>query len=463
MDTYIYTDATINQFVKKNFFFNDPILERYYENGDIKSFRSRVARVHTNETFEKMLYAFVTDMTRDIILKTVSELTTFMEPMGDVIISGGEAFNYYVNKEDRIVTSDIDTKFVPRMKYDTKYFGKLQAVKLILWDKLGEICTKINNEVSQRLKTNLKLATFLGFSPVVNKPVVTRRYTLIKKKKTSSNSRVSKGDVLIDVELFALDLNIRAFSIESGRIEERVLGGFLDIPFMRPGEFGYEIIDTRRKGFTYMNRHMNKLVLDKNIYIAGKKFLIDDIYLMQRLGLRPEKKQKDRQRLYRLTKMLTSANNISTSDNIDKIFKAAQKIPFTPMRKDFSKTRISMVAASKINPRKYEKYTTQPSLDALSKKFLYGLKTSSNNVKVPNYANTNGDMRFNVEHRKWIQNKTKRYVGNEFNLRPTEPKTVTEAMIENPPLYGFNPIRDSWVPKTILKKSAQIPFIGLKK
>lgn len=103
--------------------------------------------------------------------------------------------------------------------------------------------------------------------------MVTRRYTLIKKKKEVSNSlNVSEGDVLIDVELFALDLNIRAFSIETGKIEERVLGGFLDIPFMRPGEFGYEIIDTRRKGLTYMNRHSNKLVIDKNIYIAGKSF-----------------------------------------------------------------------------------------------------------------------------------------------------------------------------------------------
>ena len=463
MDPYIYTDATINQFVKKNFFFNDAILERYYENGDIKSFRSRVTRLHKNETFEKMLYAFVTDMTRDIILKTVSELTRFMDPMGDVIISGGEAFNHYVSKEDRIVTSDIDTKFIPRMKYDTKYFGKLQAIKLLLWDKLGEISTKINKQVSDRLKTNLKLATFLGFAPVAGKPVVTRRYTLIKKNKIAPNSRVSKGDVLIDVELFALDLNIKAFSIEKGRIEERVLGGFLDIPFMRPNEFGYEIIDTRRKGFTYMNRHSDKLVTDRNIYIAGKKFLIDDIYLMQRLGLRPEKKQKDRQRLYRLTKMLTNSNRVSASDNIDKIFKVAQSLQFTPARRDYSKTRVSMVAASKINPRKYEKYTSTPSLDALSKKLLYGLKTSTNNMNVPNYTNTNGKMRFNLDNLKWIQDKTKRYIGNEYNLRPMAPKAVTEAVLENPPLYGYNPDRDNWVPRSILKKSAQIPFIGLKK
>jgi hypothetical protein len=463
MDPYIYTDATINKFVKKNFFFNDPVLEKHYENGDIKSFRSRVSKVHKNETFEKMLYAFVTDMTRDIILKTVSELTVFMEPMGDIIVSGGEAFNYYVNKEDRIVTSDIDTKFTPRMRYDTKYFGKLQAVKLMLWNKLGEICVKIDKEVRKRLTTDLKLAAFLGFKPVISGPVVTRRYTLIKKKKMSSNSKVTKGDVLIDVELFALDLNIRAYSIEKGVIEERVLGGFLDIPFMRPGEFGYEIIDTKRKGFTYMNRYTNKLVSDKNIYIAGKKFLIDDIYLMQRLGLRPEKIQKDKQRLFRLTKMLTNTNRISAADNIEKIFRVAQSIKFTPSRKNTLDTRVSMITASKINPRKYEKYTTKPSLETLSKKFLYGLKTSVNNMSIPGYSSTNGNMRFNLNDLKWVKDKSKRYIGNEYNLRPNDIKNVSVSLLENPPLYGYNPVRDKWVPKIILKHSAQIPFIGLKK
>ena len=294
MDQYMYNDSTLKQFMRKNMFFNDPILEKYYERGDIKSFRSRLMRSHKTESLEKMLYAFVTDISRDIIMKTVGEITKFMYPMGDVIISGGEAYNYYVDKSKRIVTSDIDTKFVPRIPYDSRYFGKLQAMKLLLWDKLGEISVKIQREVKSRFTTNSKLALFLGFKPSNKLPIVTRRYTLIKKKKEGNGSSVSPGDVLIDVELFALDLNLRSFFIESGKIEERTLGGFLDIPFMRPGEFGYEVIDSRRAGVTYMDRTQNKLVTDKNMYIAAKKFLIDDLYLMQKLGLRPEKKIKDK-------------------------------------------------------------------------------------------------------------------------------------------------------------------------
>ena len=461
MDKYVYSEDTLQKFMKINLFFNDTILEKYYERGDVKSFRARVMRVHKQESFEKILYAFVTDLSRDIILKMVSEITIYMRSMGDVIISGGEAYNYYVDKDSRIVTSDIDTKFVPRMTYDAKYFGKLQGMKLLLWNKLGEMCIKFQDTVRTRLTTNTKLASFLGFKPSNKYPLVTRRYTLIKKKKETSGSNITEGDILIDVELFALDLNIRSFSIETGKIEERVLGGFLDIPFMRPGEFGYEIIDTKRSGITYMNRNTNKLVTDKNIYIAGKKFLVDDIYLMQKLGLRPEKKIKDKQRMRGLVKMITG--NIKTSDTVEKLFKKVQYTQFTPRRTSKLDGRVNMTEAGKVNPMKYTKYTTQPSIDSLSRKLLYGIKTSSNDLKIKGFAPTNGNMRVNLDTLKWVENKNNSYIGNQYSLRPKNSRNVSNDVIKNPPLYGYNPKRDTWVPNPVLKRSALIPVIGLKK
>ncbi len=457
MDQYMYNDSTLKQFMRKNLFFDDPVLERYYERGDIKSFRSRLMRSHKNESLEKMLYAFVTDISRDIIMKTVGEITRFMNPMGDVIISGGEAYNYYVDKSKRIVTSDIDTKFVPRIPYDSRYFGKLQAMKLLLWDKLGEISIKIQREVKSRLTTNSKLASFLGFKPSNKLPVVTRRYTLIKKKKEGTGSAVSKGDVLIDVELFALDLNIRSFFIESGKIEERTLGGFLDIPFMRPGEFGYEVIDSRRAGVTYMDRNKNKLVTDKNMYIAGKKFLIDDLYLMQKLGLRPEKKIKDKQRMYGLVKMLTGKAN--PKNTIEKLFLSVQNTGFTPMARSKRIGRVNITAASKVNPRKYEKYTTKPSIDSLSRKILFGKNGNSTN----GFRSGNGNIRFNIHKLRWVEDTSRTYIGNHHNLRPIDPVKINQSVLDNPPLYGYNVNRDNWIPKSILKKSALIPVIGLKK
>jgi hypothetical protein len=453
----MYNDSTLKQFMRKNLFFDDPVLERYYERGDIKSFRSRLMRSHKNESLEKMLYAFVTDISRDIIMKTVGEITRFMNPIGDVIISGGEAYNYYVDKSKRIVTSDIDTKFVPRIPYDSRYFGKLQAMKLLLWDKLGEISVKIQREVESRLTTNSKLASFLGFKPSNKLPVVTRRYTLIKKKKEGTRSTVSKGDVLIDVELFALDLNIRSFFIESGKIEERTLGGFLDIPFMRPGEFGYEVIDSRRAGVTYMDRNKNKLVTDKNMYIAGKKFLIDDLYLMQKLGLRPEKKNKDKQRMYGLVKMLTGKAN--PKNTIEKLFLSVQNTSFTPLARSKRVGRVNITAASKVNPRKYEKYTTKPSIDSLSRKILFGKNGNSTN----GFRSGNGNMRFNINKLRWVEDTSRTYIGNHHNLRPVDPVKINQSVLDNPPLYGYNVNRDNWIQKSILKKSALIPVIGLKK
>ena len=186
MDNEIYSDAVINRFVKKNLFFNDPVLAKYYETNNLKAFRKRVHKLHNKESFEKIIYAIVTDSIRDVVLGTAGELSEFLRPMGDLVISGGEAFNMYLDRKDRLVTSDIDTKFIPRIKYDDKYFGKLQGIKLLLWNKLGEVAKKINMKIKQRVlaASKTKIGRFAGMGFSENGPYVTRRYILIKKKKS---------------------------------------------------------------------------------------------------------------------------------------------------------------------------------------------------------------------------------------------------------------------------------------
>ena len=320
MDTEIYSEAVINRFVKKNLFFNDPVLEKYYETDNVAAFRKRVHRLHKKESFEKMIYAVVTDSVRDIIFKVAGELSEFLRPMGDLVVSGGEAFNMYLERKDRLITSDIDTKFVPRIKYDEKYFGKLQAIKLLLWDRLGEIAKRINLKIKERLSTKSKMARFMGMGFSESGPYVTRRYLLIKKKKSQRGGEPAKKDIFIDVELFALDLNLRYFSIEKGQITKEILGGMLDIPFMRPKEFGYEVVESKKQGITYKNKDTGMIVHDKRLYVAGRSFLLDDVYLMQKLGLRPEKKEKDRQRMYKLAKMISKTANVKPTDDINTIY-----------------------------------------------------------------------------------------------------------------------------------------------
>jgi hypothetical protein len=462
MDTEIYSEAVINRFMKKNLFFNDSLLEKYYKSDNLAAFRKRVHRVHNKESFEKMVYAVVTDSVRDIILKTAAELSEFLKPMGDLVVSGGEAFNMYLDRADRLVTSDIDTKFIPIIPYDDKYFGKLQGIKLLLWNKLGEIARRINMRIKKRLSSKTKLGRFLGLGFAEKGPYVTRRYLLIKKKKSQSGGEPSKGDIFIDVELFALDLNLRYFSIEKGKITQEVLGGMLDIPFMRPKEFGYEAIQSKKQGVTYKNKDTGAMVHDKRLYVAGKQFLLDDVYLMQKLGLRPEKKEKDRQRMYKLAKMITKGSKINPTDSINTIYNRTRNklksVRFTSRRKG----NVNMSLAAKVDPMRYKEFTTKPREDRLSKQLVYGVKTTVPNVNIPGYAKTHGNQRFNLNRQEWVKNTSKSYVKNEYNYRPTSSKNIPNTIDYTKLLYGYKPLRDKWIPRPIIKKAAMIPFVGLK-
>jgi hypothetical protein len=462
MDTEIYSEAVINRFMKKNLFFNDSLLEKYYKSDNLAAFRKRVHRVHNKESFEKMIYAVVTDSVRDIILKTAAELSEFLKPMGDLVVSGGEAFNMYLERADRLVTSDIDTKFIPIIPYDDKYFGKLQGIKLLLWNKLGEIARRINMRIKKRLSSKTKLGRFLGLGFAEKGPYVTRRYLLIKKKKSQSGGEPSKGDIFIDVELFALDLNLRYFSIEKGKITQEVLGGMLDIPFMRPKEFGYEAIQSKKQGVTYKNKDTGAMVHDKRLYVAGKQFLLDDVYLMQKLGLRPEKKEKDRQRMYKLAKMITKGSKINPTDSINTIYNRTRNklksVRFTSRRKG----NVNMSLAAKVDPMRYKEFTTKPREDRLSKQLVYGVKTTVPNVNIPGYTKTHGNQRFNLNRQEWVKNTSKSYVKNEYNYRPTSSKNIPNTIDYTKLLYGYKPLRDKWIPRPIIKKAAMIPFVGLK-
>jgi hypothetical protein len=469
MDEQIYSKSTIEKFLNENLLFNDGKLKKYYDRNlqrDLGKFRARVHNTHSKKDFEKIMYVLVTDSIRDIIIETIGEVSEHMKNMGDVIVSGGEAFNLYVDYNDRIVTSDIDAKFVPRMSVNPQYFGKLQATKLILWDKLGEIAKRLGPRVKRRLitmrKKHPKIFKFLGIGFKQGAPVVTRRYTLIKKKKTGSTNQPGKGDVFIDVELFALDMNIRYFSPKSGKIEDLNIGGILDIPFMRPKEFGYEVVLSRRRGITYRNLDTGKLVTNNKVYIASKEFLIEDIYLMQKLKLRPEKKEKDRQRLVRLARLFDK--RIKLTDSMEDVFKRVRgKIIRKGAPATKKNARVSMNQAKRIDPYKYKNFTTKPSDDRLSKQMVYGFKSAVKNTKVNGYEKSSGNKRFNLGSQTWKNVTNNSYVKNEFNLRPKNSKNLPKNFNVSNTLYGFKPRRNMWVDKNVLNKSAAIPFVGLKK
>jgi len=468
MDDQIYSKQVIDKFIQDNLFFKDEKLKKYFDRNaqrDLGKFRSRVHTTYKSKNFEKVMYVFVTDSIRDIIINTVGDLTEYMKPMGELIISGGEAFNLYTEYKDRIITTDIDAKFVPRLRVNREYFGKLQATKLMLWNKLGEIAKRLNLRIKKRIlsmkKKHPKLFRFLGIRFKNTGPFVTRRYTLIKKKKTSNNNKHGKGDVFIDVELFALDLNIRFFSPASERVEDFTIGGILDIPFMRPNEFGYEVVLSRRSGITYRNLNTGKLVTDNRIYIASKEFLLEDIYLMQKLNLRPEKKEKDRQRMVKLAQLFDK--RVKISDSLDDVFKRVKSKIVRKASVVKKNARVPMNAAKKIDPYKYKNFTTKPSHERLSKQIVHGLKPVVKNTKIEGYMNSSGNKRFNLKTQKWVNVKNNSYVKNEYTLRPEKAIRLPTDMNISKTLYGYKPRRNQWIPKDLLNKSAAIPFVGLKK
>jgi hypothetical protein len=93
---------------------------------------------------------------------------------------------------------------------------------------------------------------------------------------------------------------------------------------------------------------------------------------------------------------------------------------------------------------------------------VYGVKTSVPNINVPGYSKTHGNQRFNLNKQEWVKNTSPTYIRNQYNYRPTTGKNIPNSLDTTKLLYGYNPVRDKWVPRSIIKKASMIPFVGLK-
>ena len=465
MDVNYYSEKAVNNFIKKTVCHGDALLLKYYQDGKIKSFRRRLEILKVDpKDIQKIIYIYVTDTIRDVILDTIGNLTRYMEPMGDLVISGGEAFNYYFDRDSRVITSDIDTKFVPRFR-KKNFFENLQATKLILWEKLGRTSIDIEKKIIEKIeKTRNMITRMYGISLPKSTPVVTRRYSLIRKKKQSPNkvSAVTPENVLIDVELFTLDLKIRYFSTQDNKISLRNLGGILDIALMRPGELGYDAAFDRVRGYMNINHKYNP-----NIIIASKRFLLEDLYLMQTLGLRPEKKEKDRKRMYTFATKILGLKDVKSSDTIYDIFlKSVKVLPMKTRTKQVIKDLPNkfLKKAEGVNPYNYQNRTTQPLKSKVIGQFLVGFK-GPRGLTVKGIKETSGPFRFDVTKERWVRNNSPYYVKNEYNYRPNnkfKSNINVNSLKPTNILYGYNPQRNYKMSEKIIQAASMIPLIGLK-
>lgn len=460
-----YDQKTIKDFMLETLCVKDSKMTTYYNEGDVKKFRKRLSKKNTNKNVETVVYVCVTDAIRDIIYREIDLIREHMKHLGKIVITGGDAFNFYFKKENRMISSDIDTKFAPFMNDSERFFGHLQITKLVLWDYLGKICKKISREIKGRLTTLLKntnIGKLLGIRFQTTKPDVTRRYTLLKKKRQDKDTdKITQADVLSDIELFALDLKISYYHPELKRIKLVNLGGILDIAFMRPNEIGYEIIDMNRKVVSCVSPLTGITMTFPNLRIASKRFLIQDIYTMSSLNLRPDKKSKDRNRIRMFTNNILKMRknkNISLATIMKKL--SYNRVTKTKTKTKTVKEYITMT--TNIRPQNYTEFTTPPNKSKLERTLLYGKKYC-----VPAeglHGESDGIYRFNLKTQKWNINNSNTYVKNEISLRPLQKSKLQAKDKLNglDLLYGYNQQRDDWLPLQIYKKSMMIPFIGLQ-
>jgi len=439
MDHVYYSDKTIQDFEKRIVCQNDDKLYKYFTEGNIEKFRKALTP-NSFKTIEQAVYVYITDALRDIILSTISSISERVKPFGKLIVTGGEAFNMYFDRDNRIVTSDIDTKFTPTFKLDQHYFKTLQVFKLYLWDYLGKISIQLDRKIKGRIDALrlTKVGTFLGISLPSHGPYVTRRYTLIKKSQT-------KPAVLIDVELFALDLRVRYYSPEFKKVILQNLGGILDMAIMRPYEFGYEVID--------------RPVQKGRIFVAGKKFLVDDIILMHSLGLRPNKVQKDRKRLYQFATTVLGVKSVTKSTAIFDIYKKIKfnGSPSTPLKLSYLSRSFMNSIIRNVNPLKYTVRTTVPFRTRLLKDHVIG-----SHEPLPDFKPTKSDHYFDVSKGKWVLSTDPYYVRNMYEYRPTTALVPFKSIKVANTLYGWDPVRNKAMPFKLRLKSSLLPFIGLK-
>ena len=469
-----YENSAIDSFVKDKLCRGDRLLYKYFQEVDVHKFRSRLSKFgDVDDDVKTVVQTFITNSTRDVIYNMIAFLTRGMKQYGDVIMSGGEVLNAYLSVDNRIITTDIDTKFTPVIKLGTKVlndddprlFGYIQLAKLKMWNLLGQLATKYNNLIVRRvhkLVVKSSLGKLFGISfPRVHQ--LNRRYTLIKKNKTLGT--------LTDIELMALDLKLRYYVPSEKKVSTQNIGGLLDIAFMKPGEFGSEVSETKR-----MTRisSTNPVTMKKSVIalnLASPRFLLEDIYALQKFKLRPTKKEKDRKRLYIFAKYIAEVKSVSPKDSIDVLYAKINRETKrwkgwslvgnskNPKRGDRpSLTKPEVMRTLRLDPYAFEKVTTVPDKDKVYKQFFYGIKSSTN---VPGYYPTFSNYRFDIHKGDWVKNTSPLYIHNEATHRPLVIKNFPEVPLQDI-LYGYSPARNNWMSAKLVKKAATIPLVGLK-
>ena len=463
MDARMYTQDTLEKFIISKACLDDKTLYKYYTENKVKEFRARLGRLTTQKELSKIILTICTDVLRPLVYKLIKRMSKDVNKYGNLIISGGEAFNIYFDKEDRVVTGDIDTKFVPNINpSDPNFFGKIQVVRLAMWNAIGKTAVHGNSTCmttyNNKLKTS-KMAKMLGIQ-ISNDNPFRIRYTLLPKQKKGRRRHPVEGDVFMDVEIFAIDLNVRCYNVEKKRIVTQKLGGILDAPIIRRDEFSSDVYKD------FVTTPTGKL--------ASKRFLLEDLQLLVEYGIRKGPKlAKDKIRLKRFIENVLKTN-VPKGASFKHMMKAALKqVPTKIKTPRLTIKPFPVNDWRKFDPTIHESIVSPASLSQLT--FL--LYPVIEDVKALKRVPVN--LRFSPGRARWTKILSDRRRGNIMRIRPNKNGNTNVSIekikkirnnvmpilkkgkIPMPSLlYGYVPGRNNWMPIGLIDKAAIIGLLG---
>lgn len=302
-----------------------------------------------NGNILEMITSIITDNLRIYIYQIIAKLNLEMSQYGKLIISGGDAFNMLVDKRQRDISPDIDTKFILNNISQLsvfQYFDALLKSRKKLWNCLTSTVLGLNDinfysDIYYKiLKPLEKTFPFFQLGVTFIKPdeisedliPFKKRYTLIPKNKHDK--------ILFDIDLFCIDFYLKSMLMFGGHVSGNIfiydrnlslqensncltIAGLLDIAFVRKDHLGSQLefndfktrymidsgisnisdIDETKvilgnTGFNNMKIYLNSVKdIDPFIIIsANQKYISLDIDKLTKAQLRDAKKDKDLKR-----------------------------------------------------------------------------------------------------------------------------------------------------------------------
>lgn len=464
-----YTPDVMHVFFNKYLCLGDKELIQLKDSRQSKLLARKLSKLDpekVKENIERVIFSTVVNELHDIIIKNMEKVSIAMRPFGFVVMAGGSVVNYHLPPEHRVVSRDMDYKFVPIMKGIThknpKYFGYLQYAKIYMWNMLGKLAKSfsISAKIRQRLSgiQNSWLGKTIGLR--FRNPTFRARYTLIPKSK-QGGLNVREGNVLIDVEVMSVDVYGITWKLPGRSSNRFKIGGLIDVAYMRQGEMGAHVLKGMRQGIEYQNIDTGKMVWAKNVFFPGKKFIIEDIHMLKSLQLRPKKIAIDRMRMELIAKHAFNVSRVSKYGNSSLVNKAVKVTSQSAAKFRVPAMSMKLIKfIENINVYKFAKYVTRlPPKQVI--KYTLPLKTRMGIPmnKLINVQKSSGYM-FNSNTKKWVKVNNSDYIRNMAKYRIQG--GVKIPLLFEPKLYGYKPDRDAWIPNNIIKSAAHIPMVGHK-